>query len=55
LRSKKLFDAPGTATPVFSPSKGSVDKVGCMPIDGGESPKIKNNKISEEVNSDYKT
>ena len=55
-RSKKRFEDLGTVTPMFSPGmKGSVDKVGCLPINGGESPKINNKKVSEDMNTDYKT
>ena len=43
LKSKKLFSDPDINTPIFNPSKQStvVDKVGCMPLEGGDSPKMK--------------
>ena len=60
VRSNKLFEDPGIATPIFSPGiKGftqTSDKVGGMPLEGGESPTMKVKKLEiQEDTMDYKT
>jgi hypothetical protein len=57
LKSKKLFEDPDIITPMFLEQEKSIlhtdDKIGEMPLEGGESPKLKT-KVLELKEFDLK-